>query len=435
MFKNYALIFFLTFLAGILSGQKNASDNCLEIHRDWLKHSLQITKNAVGFSAPVAARAFAYLNVGIYESSLDRMPQGRSLSGQLQGFERKVFRSKNEKLLPELVCNEVNYQLVKYFYRNMPAEYQSKTEIFYKLFSKKYAKGRSYKTVKKSVLYGQALANEIIQWSKSDGADDGFNKNFPVTYQNPSCDSCWLQTFPGYFKALQPYWGKNRLFIASNQNFKEELAYFAFSTDTASVLYQDALEIYNLKPSKESETIAEYWDDSPGYSGTPPGHLLSLAIQLSEEKKLDLSKSLSLYTMLTIAMNDAFIETWNLKYKYNLLRPVTYIERHIAKGFNPIIPTPPFPEFPSGHSCQSGAGAEVFIHIFGDDLSFTDRTNLDRRDIDGSPRSFKSFSEMSEEISISRFYGGIHFKTTLKNSLIYGRKIGKNVISNLILTP
>jgi hypothetical protein len=434
MFKNYALTIFMVSLVGMLSGQKMTDKNCLEIHQEWLKHSLQITKNAVGFSAPVAARAFAYLSVGIYESSLDIMPENLSLSGKIQGYERKIFKVGNEKLIAEIICNEVDYQLIKYLYRNMPAEYQQRTDKLRDVFFKKYSKNKSFRTAKKSVLFGQQLAEEILQWSKNDGADEGFNRNFPVNYQKPVTDSTWVQTFPGYFKALQPYWGQNRLFIPSNQMVSDDISYFGYSTDTNSVLYKDAFEIFNFQTTKETELIAEYWDDSPGYSGTPPGHLLSLAIQLSEERKMDLSTALSLYLMLTVSMNDAFIECWKLKYRYNLLRPVTYIERHIGKGFNPIIPTPPFPEFPSGHSCQSGAGAEVFIHFFGDDFPFTDRSNLDRRDIDGSPRSFKSFSAMSEEISISRFYGGIHYKTTLENSLVFGKKIGKNLISNLKLT-
>ena len=136
-----------------------------------------------------------------------------------------------------------------------------------------------------------------------------------------------------------------------------------------------------------------------------------------------------MYVMLGIAINDAVIKTWELKYKYNLLRPVTYIENYISKGFTPILTTPPFPEFPSGHSVQSGAGTEVLKKFFGNDIVFKDSTHAKRTDIDGSPRSFTSLDQLSQEVSISRFYGGIHFQFTLDESLKYGKSIGKTIVN------
>ena len=142
---------------------------------------------------------------------------------------------------------------------------------------------------------------------------------------------------------------------------------------------------------------------------------------------------IELYTKLGIALNDVVIEAWRLKYKYNLIRPITYIQRYIRKDFNTAIVTPPFPEFPSGHSFQSVAGSEVLKDIFGNNLAFCDSTNVTRNDIDGSPRRYANFTEMSEEMSISRFYGGIHYKHTLDVSLAYGRKIGVNTLNSISL--
>jgi hypothetical protein len=400
------------------------------IHAEWMNLVYNITQNTVGFSPPVSARAYAYLNIGIYEAMLPSLNGYQSLSGQLQDFERKTATN-FDKLNYVLVCNRTFYQLVSYLYRNMPDEYRKINNEFYEKNKKAYSKNINKKISKKSEAYADAIAAEIINWSKSDAADNGFNSNFPDTYKAPKCDSCWVQTFPGYFQALQPYWGKNRLFIQSNGQLSADIPYFNYSTDTNSVLYKDALEIYKLNVDKEKEKIAEYWDDAPGYSGTPSGHFFSIAMQLSKEKNLILADILSINAALGVAINDAMIETWRLKYQYNLLRPITYIERHIGKGFNTTIPTPAFPEFPSGHSYQSGAGTDVLKHFLGDNLSFTDNTHSSRIDIDGRPRKFNNFTEMSEEISISRFYGGIHYRSTLSTSLIFGRKIGQNTVQRL----
>ena len=181
----------------------------------------------------------------------------------------------------------------------------------------------------------------------------------------------------------------------------------------------------------EYEIIAEYWDDGAGYSGTPTGHFFTIANQIAGQQNLKLDQAMELYVKLGVAVNEAFIAAFRLKYKYNFIRPFTYIHRLIDSKFNTRIASPPFPEFPSGHSFQSGAATEIMKSIFGDSLTIVDSTNIDRVDIDGTPRTFSSFTEMSEEVSISRLYGGIHFLKSLDESLKYGRKIGKYVATEL----
>ena len=88
--------------------------------------------------------------------------------------------------------------------------------------------------------------------------------------------------------------------------------------------------------------------------------------------------------------------------------------------WEPILLTPPFPEYPSGHSTQSGAAAEVLTHLFGEDYAFVDNA----QDDEGlPPRSFASFRAAAEEAGISRLYGGIHFRAAIVNGLEQGRCI------------
>jgi len=117
---------------------------------------------------------------------------------------------------------------------------------------------------------------------------------------------------------------------------------------------------------------------------------------------------------------------WRVKYEYDLLRPVTYIQRLIDPKWRPLLITPPFPEYPSGHSSQSGAAATVLNGFFGENFAFTDRTH----EKDGlPPRSFPSFWAAAEEAALSRLYGGIHFRAAIARGLDQGRCVGARVIA------
>lgn len=405
-------------------GQTDVRQNVTAIHKKWLKEALHLTKNCVGFSAPVSSRALTYLTIGMYESSVEVMDSLTSLDGQLADYERTVWNKDTDALQWELVANSADYTLISYLYRNMPPRNRKQINQIRDSINSEYSKSDSL-----SIEYGKQLANEIIKWSKEDGGDNGFEVNFPANYNPPKCDSCWVKTTPNYLSALLPTWGENKNLVLDSDLIVTDCRVLPFSTDTSSLLYKDALGILNLTKSlkPEYEIIAEYWNDAPGYSGTPAGHFFDLALQIVEDKELSPEKSLICFVKLGIALNEANIHSWRLKYKYNFIRPITYIHRHIDNQFNSFISTPPFPEFPSGHSFQSGAGTEILLAIFGDTLQFVDSTNFDRTDINGTPRAYSSFSELGEEISISRYYGGIHFLETLNISLDYGRRLGRYV--------
>lgn len=408
-------------------------EESLVVLNSWMQEIHILTKNCVGFSAPVAARAFCYMSIGMYESQVEQMDNYQSLTGQLQGYNRTIWLGKEVKLNWPHVANTAMLKMAEYFYKNMPPANAKLLNIRFKTLQQYYSRKISKSRLKLSEEYGQKIATEIINWSKNDNGDGGYNTNFPKAYLPPQCLGCWSPTGPGYLPALQPYWGNNRLMLLSNAGFKKDVPFVPFSTDTVSAFYKGAAEMVLLYDTlKKVQThIAKYWDDSPGYSGTPSGHLFSIANQLSKSEHFNLEKTLHLYVLLGIAVNDALIECWNIKYLYNLIRPITYIQKYIRADFNTVLTSPSFPEFPSGHSYQSGAALKVFINFFGEEFAFTDSTNIDRNDLIDKMRRFTSFSTMAEEISMSRFYGGIHFKNTLVVSLKFGSKIGDNSIQSL----
>ena len=423
----------------------DADSLALNIHHLWLKQAGNLTKNTVGFTAPVSARAYAYITLAMFESNVFDDSKNESLSNQLNAFKRTIWLNplkSSQSIDKVIIANRTLYKVISYLYRAMPSSNQLEIESMYDSINNECISIANYQSsynlpmilpIDKLLSFSDHLADEIIAYSKLDGADTSFRNNYPVSFDPPKCIECWTKTTPGYLRSLLPYWGMNRQFLKNSHLSSDGCELFEFSSDSTSNLYKDALGVYeNSKSSDKSfEIIAEYWDDSPGYSGTPAGHFFSIAIQLVNNHDLKLKDALEFYLLLGISMNEANIICWRLKYKYNFIRPISYIHRYIDPYFNTRINTPPFPEFPSGHSYQAGSAVAVFKYVFGDDLDIIDDTHSSRSDIDGESRKFEGFDEMGEEASISRYYGGIHFKKTLDLSLFYGKEMGKYVINQL----
>ena len=149
-------------------------------------------------------------------------------------------------------------------------------------------------------------------------------------------------------------------------------------------------------------------------------------IEIIDRDGMDSPRIAEVMARLGIGLADSFIGCWAAKYKYDLVRPVTYINRLIDAKWDPILITPPFPEYPSGHSTQSGAAAAVLTGFFGDDFAFDDSTHVD----DGIPmRSFPSFWAAAQEAAISRLYGGIHFRAAIDFGVEQGRCIGTHTVN------
>ena len=164
---------------------------------------------------------------------------------------------------------------------------------------------------------------------------------------------------------------------------------------------------------------------------SPGAHWMGITKIACRKTKSDFNKTLYAYTKASIAMNDAFISCWDEKYRSNLIRPETLINEHIDQNWKPILQTPPFPEYTSGHSVVSGAASTVLTDVFGDNFSFDDDTEVPY----GLPvRSFTSFTQAADEAAISRMYGGIHYRAAVEVGVKQGRDLGQFVINNLNMT-
>ena len=217
--------------------------------------------------------------------------------------------------------------------------------------------------VARSEAYGQAVAAHILAWSQDDGGAVVENMGFPLEYKLTPGPAHWVPTsliaqqqFP-----LLPEWGNNRPFAMPKGATCMLPGPLEYSEDKSSAFYKDALEVYQTKQalSPEQTAIARFWSDDAMLSPTPPGHWVSIALQILERDGTSLDKSVDVLARLGIAQADAFIGCWAAKFQYDLVRPITYIRRVIDPKWEPLLNTPPFPEYPSGHSMQSAAAADV----------------------------------------------------------------------------
>ncbi|GAB3952353.1 hypothetical protein GCM10028805_34220 [Spirosoma harenae] len=285
----------------------------------------------------------------------------------------------------------------------------------------------------RSIEFGKKIADALFEWSKTDGGDAGYTRNFPASYVVPVGAGLWQPTENGQKIPMQPYWGKVRTFVKANETLPMPKP-LTHSTDVKSAVFNQYLDVYNKSKSltQTEKEIAVWWADNPVETFTPPGHSYSLARIAVNTSKANLAKAAETFARTGIAVADAFTLCWRCKYTYNNLRPFTYVRLAIDPAWLPFWPAPPFPGYPSGHATQSSSAAEVLTAVYGESFAFTDDSHVGRakdaaRNIDFKARSFTSFHQAAQESADSRFYGNIHTRQDNETGLAEGKKIGANV--------
>jgi hypothetical protein len=161
---------------------------------------------------------------------------------------------------------------------------------------------------------------------------------------------------------------------------------------------------------------------------SPGGHWIGITGIASRLAKLPFRKTVFVHALVSITLFDAFISCWDQKYTSDRLRPEAAINKYIDPAWRPMLQTPPFPEYTSGHSVISTASAEILTMLFGESFMFTDTSE----EYFGLPaRTFKSFREAANEAAISRIYGGIHFRDAIEAGQIQGRDLGLFIIQKI----
>lgn len=400
----------------------------------WIDQILTGIQTTAGFSPPVASRTLAYCSVAFYEAVLPGMPDHQSLAGQLNGLSALPVASAEVHHWP-CVANTAVAAVARSLFAANATVVTAIDDLEGQHESDFVADGVAQDVLDRSIALGTDLGTAILAWA----ADDGFSQWNNCAYTVPVGPGFWEPTPPGFAAPLQPCWGKLRTFALAYGAECASLPPTTYSETAGSKFYLEAQEVQATVDNLTADeiAIAQFWADNPGQTATPPGHWFSILAQIAEQDAYGLDVTAEGMARVGIAVADAFISCWDMKYFYNLLRPITYIQS--ASGLNDPtwitapgigggnINTPNFPEHTSGHSVQSGAAAEVLTDLLGE-VAFVDDTHAA---LSLPARSFDSFFEAADEAAISRLYGGIHFRPAIERGVEQGRCIG-NVINTQI---
>lgn len=430
-------IFILGMLATLFSCQEKEP---LSVSReDFLASVDKVTQIMVHdiFSPPVASRIYAYPNVAAYEIMAVRDSAYTTLAGQLPGLAPIPQPDQNVNLDVAAIITHTELSKTLIFSEERMEAFQDS------IFGVWSAKNETEFNTAKA--YADQVINHFKAWMDQDNYKQTRTMpKFTVISDDPSR---WQPTPPSYMDGIEPHWEKIRPLVLDSAAQFKPIRHPEFSLEEDSDFYKELKEVYDISEEitangdeSEEVAIAQFWDCNPYVSVTrghlmfatkkitPGAHWMGIAKIACKTSDASLHKTIFAFTKTSIAIFDAFINCWSEKYRSNLVRPETLINKVIDENWEPILQTPPFPEYTSGHSVVSGSAATVLTNIFGDNFSFLDNTELPY----GLPvRSFKSFNAAAQEAAISRMYGGIHYRAAVENGIDQGISIGKLVNAKL----
>jgi hypothetical protein len=185
--------------------------------------------------------------------------------------------------------------------------------------------------------------------------------------------------------------------------------------------------------TEDQTEIAEFWALDRIDTFRPPGQLYEVAQNVALQEGNTLEENALLFAQLSSAFVDTAIVTWDAKYIYEQARPINNVRDFLGdSGWQPLLDTPPFPDYPSGHSGFGGAAGTVLENFFGTDVSF----EVTSQDLPGVVRSYatvgdvSSFDQLALEDALSRLYGGVHLRSSNLESLEVGQEIAQYVVDN-----
>ncbi len=382
-----------------------------------------------GFSPPVAARIYSYCNLAAYEA--------QSSGTGTMGKYREILNGYNPSF-PSVDLKEINSDYVTYqAFCDVAREVVYRDFIIdtlYKTTSEIYFADLPEPVVQKSKELGKKIAEQILAYSAGDNYKELRSAPF---YELKNRPDTWVPTPPFYATALEPYWGEMRPFV-----IKDVKEFFLpnpvpFDSAKGSEFYKMAYRVYEMGGEDQDSSfmkIAWYWDGDPAPPKrvkriaitkrqlNPIGHWLAIAEQLCERNKVDNYRSTEILMKLSIGNCDDLIACWYNKYATNLIRPHSYILKYIDPNWDPLLITPNFPEYPSGHSTIAGVSSGILIKEFSDTISFWDSSQVK---FGFEARYYHSLSEAANECAASRAYGGVHFEPATKEGVKMGRKVAE----------
>lgn len=437
--KQRVLFFFLSF--AIFIGCKSDSSSYKKelANPDWLHQIMGAYTDIIVhdiFSPPVASRNYAYTTIAAYEAARHLDSSYVSLGGQLHGLSAVPEPEKGLEYSFELAAIKAMITTGKKFIFS-----EKDFSDFEKTLMAKIDKIHVPKEVyDRSIAYGDAVAKHIMAWADSDNYKQ--SRSFSKFTINLKDAARWRTTPPMFMDAIEPHWNQIRPMALDSAGQFKPVPPTPFDTMPGSQFMKEAKEVFDTGKNltEEQTLIANFWDCNPykmnvtGHAMhatkkiTPGGHWMSIARISGLKAKSDFVKTAHAYAITSIALFDGFISCWDEKFRSNLIRPESVINQYIDENWMPLLQTPPFPEYTSGHSVISSASAVALASIYGNNFSFTDSTEVRF----GLPvREFPSYEAACQEAAISRLYGGIHYKPAIVNGVDQGKKIGNHILNTI----
>jgi hypothetical protein len=387
-------------------------------------------------SPPVAGRYYAYCTLGAYNivaANNKKLPA-------LQKFMKAYIADKSL----DTISFKYDYRIAAYYSiletakLMLPSGFMlaDDEDAFIQLAKKT---GTDQTVINNSVKVALLATASIVNFSKT----DHYNKLSALKRYTPLKDEGkWYPTPPGYFEAVEPNWKTIRTMVIDSANQFKPAPLIPFSKDTASDFYKEVKVVYDASKHLTPDEIdqALFWDCNPfaittsghmaiGFKKiSPGGHWMHITGLVTMQAHLGFDASVVALTLEGATLMDAFISCWEEKYDSNRIRPETFINRYMDVKWQPILQTPPFPEYTSGHAVISNASAELLTYLLGDNFAYTDNTEIP---FGSSQRSFTSFRQAAAEASMSRFYGGIHYMESILNGNKQGVQVADNIIEKI----
>lgn len=387
------------------------------------------------FPPIIASRNYAYAAIAAYETIVLGDNRFVSLAGQVKGLTSLVPQ-------PQLHPDYRYAALLAYCKVGQAVTFPEGSMKYYLagLQAEADKAGMTDAMQSDSKTLADLVADHIMTWSKTDKyAQTRTAEKYSITAE----EGRWVPTPPAYIEAMEPNWNKIRPMVmdSCNQFIPPRPPKFGV-TDKSSKFYKEVMLVKNAGDSltDEQKHIAMFWDDlgsktiveghvmSTAKKFTPTGHWMNIVGIAAQKAGVDFSTTVYAYTKTAIAMFDAFIQCWDEKFRSNLIRPETVINKYIDPDWTPFLQTPPFPEYTCGHSTVSAAAAEALTNVFGDNFAYTDTSEIE---FGIKNRSFTSFRQAAIENNWARFYGGIHYHNSCIISTEFGKKVGNLVNDKL----
>lgn len=431
MKKIYCLLAVITVTIALNSCQKFESLNNLSkypglektdpanVANDWYELQLRILLER---NSALTGVNFGYIGIGLYESVRYGIKNSISLSKKLYQMPDMPGMENRKGYNWQVSANAAMAGMVRSFYKGLTPANITSIDSLENAYNQKLSPGQNSEVFSRSQAFGKSIATAIYNWYLT---DDYNSSN--VGYVPPVFPGAWVPTPPAFLNGISPYVANARPYLLEDKNTISPPFPFAYSEDPNSDFYNMVKNVYDVSQSltPEQKNTALFWvDQGNGLGYTPDGHNIYVVVQALEQNNINLGLAAEAYAKAGIAERESTMVGYRTKYAYNILRPVTYIQKLIDPTWLSLIPTPPFPEYPANHALVTGAVVQAVAKVIGDNVGLTDHAY----DFRGwSPRTYPTLFAAAEDAGISRLYGGIHYLVSIKEGLAMARKLGDRI--------